>query len=118
MTPPMMEVFESYTNPKKIAEVMSMCMDRGVLTPVDVHAVFQSIVSETCSEQAVRMICDRFLADYERLRQQYNGEAKNRQVWEVFLAETAHYIRRVSGGRVQWHTTPPISMGDGFESVT
>ncbi|MGC4031347.1 MAG: hypothetical protein QM754_06325 [Tepidisphaeraceae bacterium] len=94
--------FRKCTNPRAVAQRLSMMMDECGFEDHRVHEVFQAIQSDRCSEDAVRLICDRFLQDYAVLRSYVGGSAQNRDQWNVFLDEAVHYIRQVSGGRVKW----------------
>jgi hypothetical protein len=94
--------FSKYTNVRTIAGRIASYMDEHLIDREVVHAVFQAMRSDRCSEQAARLLCDRFLSDYSSLRERHGGAPTTRHEWERFLSETVHYVRQAGGGRVRW----------------
>lgn len=96
--------FVRYTNPRTIAGLLAGMMDDGLLSDEAVHVLFQQMRSDRCSVPAVSLVCDRFLHDYAALKSRHGSQTITREVWDVFLDETVHFIKQVSGGRVRWKT--------------
>jgi hypothetical protein len=99
------EMILKYRNPRSIAESLAAFLHEGLVSEDEVDQVFQGLRNDQCSEGAARTMSLAFLADYSRLRHATAAEKETYALWQRFLNETEHYVRRVTGGRRPLETT-------------